>query len=43
MGSLWNWWFVGEWMNGRDRHMKPLGEACVEWMKFNQVDGNEQS
>ena len=36
-------WFVGEWMDERDRHMKVLGEACIEWMKFSQVYGNEQS
>ena len=30
-------------MYGSDRHMKVLGEACVKWMKFGQVDGSKQS
>ena len=30
-------------MDGSDWHMKVLGEACVEWMKFSQVDRSEQS
>ena len=26
-------------MDGSDWHVKLLGEACIEWMKFSQVDG----
>ena len=30
-------------MDGSDWHVKLLGEACIERMKFSQVDGSEQS
>ena len=34
---------MNELMDGCEQHMKSLGEACVEWVKFSQVDGSEQS